>query len=120
MDKYEAIMRIVILFTALLSAGQSAFAAVSVEDAMFYAVGKMAVLGLLAYGWYKLLTRSLPVSDRTPSQQGRYIGAWLSALSVLNYTKGTLPEQIATVLIMLPVWFLIGYGLGFAYKKIKG
>lgn len=109
-----------ILF-ALFSNSASA-QSVDVGAAATGALITLAIRGVIAFCLFKLITTSLTRKTLyTPIDNARWVGAWLMGVSVLtnpSLNKSDLDFYIGSVVLAI-VWFLIGFVIGFLWRKVK-
>jgi hypothetical protein len=80
--------------------------------------------GLLGLLFFWVIARQLVRIPRaTPNQLGIWCGAALAGLSIM-VTGGSVlhlgwQEVLYRVLLLIPVYFIIGYALGYGFRKIK-
>lgn len=80
------------------------------------------IRGAIAFCLFKLITLNLTrKSIDTPGKTGRWVGAWLMAVLILtnpSLHKSDIDFYVGTA-IMAVVWFVIGFAIGFVWRKFK-
>jgi len=110
-----------ITILALISSSATA-QNIDVGAAATGALVTVLVRGVIAFCLFKLITLNLTSKGLdTPVKSGRWIGAWLMAVSILNHPslhKSDIDIYVGSA-IMAIVWFVIGFVVGYVWRKLK-
>ena len=95
---------------------------IDVGSAATGALVTVLIRGAIAFFLFKFITLNLTRKNiDTPIKTGRWVGSWLMGASILtspSLHKTDLDFYVGTA-IMAVVWFLIGFAIGFVWRKFK-
>lgn len=95
---------------------------IDVGSAATSALVTVLIRGAIAFCLFKLITLNLTrKSIDTPGKTGRWVGAWLMAVLILtnpSLHKSDIDFYVGTA-IMAVVWFVIGFVVGYVWRKLK-
>jgi hypothetical protein len=114
-------IKLVILTTALTSFSAIA-QSIDVGSAATEALLTLATRGIIAFCLFKLITLNLTRKNiDTPYKAGRWVGGFLMGLSILTYQSHSKSDAdfYFEIAIMAPAYFVIGFGVGFLWRKFK-
>ena len=115
-------MKNLLLIIALSISTVNAYAQIDLGAAFGGAVITIAIRGLIAFGLFKLITANLTRKTTfTPLENGRWVGAWLLAVSLISFpstNKSTEDFYFGIILVSL-FWLLAGFVIGYVWRKLK-
>lgn len=95
---------------------------IDVGSAATGALVTVLIRGAIAFCLFKFITLNLTRKNiDTPIKTGRWVGSWLMGISILSNPslhKSDIDFYVGTA-IMAVVWFVIGFGIGFVWRKFK-
>ena len=95
---------------------------IDVGSAATGALLTILIRGAIAFCLFKLITLNLTRKTLySPVNSGKWVGAWLMGISILSnpsLNKSDIDFYVGAV-IMAVVWFVIGFGIGFMWRKFK-
>ena len=115
-------MNKLILLAALTICSTFSYAQVDVGAAFDGALVTIVIRGAIAFGLFKLITANLTRKTTfTPVENGKWVGAWLLGMCLISFpsTHKNVADFYYGITIASLGWLLIGFLLGYVWRKFK-